>query len=215
MTPISNRYGSILLVLFVAACGASWWSSGEDYREDDCTSPDVFRSLQLLEGTRNVKQRPEFTTGPRIQWTQGEVDRRSKRGTLSMTFRVLRTFDPYFLLVRPKALMPRGFSADWERVADVRSVGPDSPIRILFKAQGPEVGLIAYTYFYRGESVIGPFMAVFEAALRSFLEKTRPISVALVYGTAPKSEVALLEADAVAFLEAVRDHYRAACGPKS
>ena len=215
MIPISNRYGWILLALFVVACGVSWWSSAEDYREDDCVSPDVFRSLHLVEGTRGVEQRPEFATGPRIQWTEGEVDRRSKRGTVSMTFRVLRTFDPYYLLVRPKALMPRGFAADWERVADVRRADRDSPVRILFKDRGPDVGLIAYTYFYRGRAVSGPFLAVFEAAVLSFLEKTRPITVALVYGTAPKSEVGLLEADAIDWLDAVRDHYRVACGPRS
>lgn len=213
MTAISGRYGFAILGLLIATCAVVWWTSADTWRQDDCAHPEAFRALEFVGDTWQVKQRPDFVAGNRIQWTEGFAGRRGT-GEPRFTFRVIRTFDPYYLLVRPKGLMPRGFAADWARVEEVPNLYGESPIQLLFKERGSKIELIAYVYFYQGAAVRRPFFEVFASGLKSFLQKTRPVTVVLVYGSAPKSEMGALETAAITWLESVREHYRDSCHPR-
>lgn len=212
MTPISRRFGAILLVLFVSAYGAVWWGSAAGWREDDCAKPEAFKDFGRVGAAWGIHERLDFVTDTRIQWTDGKVGR-SARGEPKLTFRVIRTFDPYYLLVRPKALMPRGFLAEWDSVRDLNNADEGFPARLLFKERGSEVDFIAYLYFYRGAAVSHPFGRFLEAAFFSFLDKTRPISIVLIYGAAQKSQASALKAEAIEWLNFAHQHYEATCQP--
>jgi len=213
MTAISGRYGLAILGLLIATCVAVWWASADDWREDDCARPDAFRALEFLADTWGVKQRPDLAVGHRIQWTDGFAVRQDT-GEPRFTFRVVRTFDPYYLFVRPKGLMPRGFAADWARVEGVPNSDGESSVQLLFKERGSEIDLIAYVYFYRGVAVRQPFFEALVSGLKSFLQKTRPVTIVLLYGSAPKSEAAALETEAIRWLESVSALYRDSCQPR-
>ena len=212
MTPISGRYGIAVLLLVLLAWIPVTFLAGPGRDRDDCLRPDRFWDLARVPGTLEVHQRVDRLSETRIQWSEGSAVPMLTRGA-RFAYRVVRTFDPYYMLGRPTAVLPRGFAEDWDRMEVLETAQGELPVRLLFKGHGSHVELIAYAFFYEGKPVRSPFISLLRSALSSFLGGRHPLTVVMVQGRAPSSEQGLIADEALDWIEGVRGHYAAACNP--
>ena len=212
MIPISNRFALPLLILLLAAAVPVWMNSGSDRYRDDCADPLAFEQMRDIPHIRGVSQYPEQLNSSRIEWTQGYLVEPDESDTL-FGVRVVRTFDPYDMLVKPKRILQQPFLPDIEEVKTMSTPRGEMSVHFGFKVAGRYSEGVAYAFLYRDEPVRSVFWTLLRSAFRPFLGPTRPIATVLLYRAPGVRQPDEMVSDGLESMRTVADHYWATCYP--
>lgn len=212
MTPISDRFALPLLILLLAVAIPVWMNSGTARYQDDCVDPEAFHQIGSVPGTWRVTDREPRQNETRIQWTEAFALKKTERDP-QFSVHVVRSYNPYYLFSKPKSVMPRRFSPDREATKDLATPWGDLPVHFDLRLQGSRIEVVAYAFFYRDRVIRNVFWGLVRSALDPLLGPTRPLTIALIHGSAPISKQVELQNRALSWFEGMAEHYWSTCHP--
>jgi hypothetical protein len=201
----------LLALLLVALVPVAYHAYG-DANHDDCADPAGLLASYQIPGTQDDNERWDKHVNGWIQWTEGNLQV-GRRSTDPLIFRIVRSFHGRRVYLSPTGFIPGKLEPDDNVVEWLDVDGERVPIHVgsVFEHSRQAMMLVAYMFAYGNEPVAHPFRAQLASAIPEIFEGSRPVTLFIVSGFAPRERLKATEATAREWLAGAWRLYRSSC----
>lgn len=237
---LSPRYAWPLLAVLLVGSVPIVAGTLRPRRVDDCADPAAMLNLAAVGWAGEVTERSERHGSGHVQWTEGSFAPRPGSGDAanfpggarhrgrdrrwwsreapssepsSLTVRVVRSFNPFFLRQRAATALGVHLVPDRREVRRVSTPSGDLVVHVLRKHSASKSKVLAYTYIFDGNSVEVPILAEAAALPSTLLHGARPVTLLLVYADREHGYLEPAVDEAIAWLVDTWSYYQATCRP--
>jgi hypothetical protein len=211
--PLSTRYLVALLFLLVLAAIPVTIHGMGVLRSDDCRDPEALQATERIPGSRPYPNARKWTATPLVQWSVGGV-RNGPGGATELDYRIVRSYDAGDLYSFPLKFLNQPFDPDRTEFSWRETRGERLPVYVASShRRGWWVQLAIYVFIAGSEPVASPLRTELESALPQLLSGSRPSTLMMVSGIAPRRRRQEIEAAAIDWLASAVTHYREVCLP--
>ena len=213
MIEISTRHLLAALILTLVALVPVSIHSYVGRDSDDCADPAALLQVGKLPGSFDVRERWETRRKAWLQQTQGKVEP-SGFGVEPMDFRIVRSMKPRRIYLRPTTFLPDKLEPDEIELRWVEAGGERLPIHtgVVFHHSRKAMQVASWMYIYEGRPIAHPFQEQVASALPQLFSGTRPLTLILVSGYAPRHRIDRVTGPADEWLAAAWRNYASVCG---
>jgi hypothetical protein len=143
-----------------------------------------------------------------VEWADGafvETD-----PPLQLEFVIVRSYDPKRLYHRPESYF-RGRTINAQILKSVTRDTKSTPIHVVRYERPDLAQVVAYLLVYNSKAVGNPYLAQVAAFPSQLLTGAKPMTIFLVFGSAPRTAAQALEDRAAAWLADAWKRYESAC----
>ena len=213
MIPLSTRYLLPLLALLVLAAIPVTIHGVGVLRSDDCRDPEALQATERIPGSQPDPSAREWTATPLVQWSVGEV-RIGPGGRPGLRYRIVRSYDASDLYDHPLKFLKQPFDPDRTAFSWREAKGERLPVYVAsLHRRGRWVQLAIYMFVAGSGPVASPLRTELESTLPQLLSGSRPSTLLMVSGFAPRQRRQEVEETAVDWLASALAYYREVCLP--
>ncbi len=213
MIPLSPRYLPPLLVLLVLAAIPVTIHGVGVLRSDDCRDPEALQSTERIPGSQPDPSAREWFSRALVQWSVGGV-RIGPGGRQELRYRIVRSYDAGELYNYPLKFVEQPFDPDRTEFSWREAQGERLPVYVAsLHRRGRWVQLAIYMFVAGSGPVASPLRTELESTLPQLLSGSRPSTLLMVSGIAPRQRRQEIEAAAVDWLASALAYYREVCLP--
>ena len=212
MIPLSPRYLPPLLVLLVLAAIPVTIHRAGVLQSDDCRDPEALQATERIRGSRPDPSARERISNALVQWSVGGV-RIGPGGRQELRYRIVRSYDASDLYNDPLKFLEQPFDPDRTEFSWRETRGERLPVYVATLHRGGWVQLAVYMFVAGSGPVASPLLMELESALPQLLSGSRPSTLLMVSGIAPRQRRQEIEPAAVEWLASALAYYREVCLP--
>jgi hypothetical protein len=180
-----------------------------DSKVEDCSNVDALFATAAGAGgagaQRNSSMWYQFRAA---KWAEGAFAETDP--PLQFEFVIIRSYDPKRLYHRPETYFRQQTSSSQLVQSMTRNTG-SVPVHVVRYEQPDRAQVVAYLLVYNSKAVANPYLAQLAAFPSQLITGAKPMTIFLIFGSAPRRAEQALEDRVAAWLSDAWKRYEGAC----